>query len=579
MSKIPQIISNLEKQLNFLKKNVEENPVDINSEYIIKMHALLQELLDLTLSGDNIDIRKHNSIEKESIREEENGKLDIDVSLNVLFIDDNENVLDMIKEFFANKNINDYYLNSAVGLKEFLLKHPEIEIIVSDIRMPYFTGIDVLNIIKSDSNFAHIKVLLMSAYRDFENLVSGIEQGAFAFIFKPIKFEELIDQLLKAKNAIKFHREGKNDLQDSKKYNYNSFNLFVDSKLNIITISKYYPLKYHKVLENAKRVCDIFKCKVDCEKCDGSDCNICVFKRLINEAKYNMYGFTESSISVFSKVFNDILYLKVKCRVYDDRSTKFFFTIDDETQERKHQIESFTDERLNAVKRIAGGLAHEINQPLNSISAKIQTHLFDLSDRLEICYDEYIEDYKFMLMEVNKISTLLQNMRILGGKYKNIYFKEINILPILHKVLNQFKVELKYLNIEVSIDASSDYILLRSNETHLFQIFFNLLSNSLDSIEEKRSFLAKDFKGEISIVIDEQPDIINILFKDNGIGIKEENKFKIFDPFFTTKDVNKGSGLGLYIIYDIIINNYGGKISVDSVYKEYVEFNIKFPKR
>jgi signal transduction histidine kinase len=86
------------------------------------------------------------------------------------------------------------------------------------------------------------------------------------------------------------------------------------------------------------------------------------------------------------------------------------------------------------------------------------------------------------------------------------------------------------------------------------------------------------FEPTLSVTTRELAEAVEIRVRDNGIGIPEEVKDKLFQPFFTTKPTGEGTGLGLSISYDIVTQQHGGSITVDSEVGEYSEFTIRLPR-
>jgi len=112
----------------------------------------------------------------------------------------------------------------------------------------------------------------------------------------------------------------------------------------------------------------------------------------------------------------------------------------------------------------------------------------------------------------------------------------------------------------------------------LEQMFLNMIANAKDAIIEKMTY-TNDFTGKLEIITRTSPDyqnVIEILFKDNGIGISSEYRNKLFDPFFTTKEVGKGTGLGLSISYGIIKDHHGS-IDVMETSSDGTTFRIMLP--
>jgi signal transduction histidine kinase len=114
----------------------------------------------------------------------------------------------------------------------------------------------------------------------------------------------------------------------------------------------------------------------------------------------------------------------------------------------------------------------------------------------------------------------------------------------------------------------------------LNQAFMNLINNAIDTLEEKLSLPnCKDiyFIPTIQIATKIEGKMAEIRISDNGSGMKEEVRRKIFDPFYTTKPVGKGTGIGLSITYQIIVERHGGKIECVSEPGKGTEFAIAIP--
>jgi signal transduction histidine kinase len=112
------------------------------------------------------------------------------------------------------------------------------------------------------------------------------------------------------------------------------------------------------------------------------------------------------------------------------------------------------------------------------------------------------------------------------------------------------------------------------------RVFLNLLGNGFYAVG-KRQKEGGDaaFKPILKVATRQEGDAVEITVRDNGIGIPPEIRDKLFQPFFTTKPTGEGTGLGLSISYDIIAQQHGGTITVDSEPDAYTEFTIRLPRR
>jgi signal transduction histidine kinase len=108
------------------------------------------------------------------------------------------------------------------------------------------------------------------------------------------------------------------------------------------------------------------------------------------------------------------------------------------------------------------------------------------------------------------------------------------------------------------------------------RVLLNLFSNGFYAARRRQSMEA--MPGFDGVATRELGDAVEIRVRDNGIGIPEEVRDKLFQPFFTTKPTGEGTGLGLSISYDIVTQQHGGSITVDSKVGEYSEFTIRLPR-
>ncbi|MHC5725757.1 MAG: sensor histidine kinase, partial [Nostoc sp.] len=124
--------------------------------------------------------------------------------------------------------------------------------------------------------------------------------------------------------------------------------------------------------------------------------------------------------------------------------------------------------------------------------------------------------------------------------------------------------------------------LIKCDAGSLNQVFMNLLSNAVDALEESnqgRSF--PEISANLNAISIQTRQIdtnqVRIMISDNGIGISKEIRSKLFDPFFTTKPVGKGTGLGLFISYQIVTEKHGGNLWCESTLGQGTKFVIEIP--
>ena len=112
------------------------------------------------------------------------------------------------------------------------------------------------------------------------------------------------------------------------------------------------------------------------------------------------------------------------------------------------------------------------------------------------------------------------------------------------------------------------------------RVFLNLCGNGFYAANKRRKEGGEaDFRPVLKVATRELGDAVEVRIRDNGTGIPPEIKDKLFQPFFTTKPTGEGTGLGLSISYDIVTQQHGGTIAVDSRVGDFTEFTIHLPRK
>jgi two-component system NtrC family sensor kinase len=111
------------------------------------------------------------------------------------------------------------------------------------------------------------------------------------------------------------------------------------------------------------------------------------------------------------------------------------------------------------------------------------------------------------------------------------------------------------------------------------RVFLNLFSNGFYAAAQRgREAGETDFRPVLTVSTRNLGEVVEIRVRDNGAGIAPEIRDKLFQPFFTTKPTGEGTGLGLSISYDIVTQQHGGTIEVDSAFGKFTEFTIRLPR-
>ncbi len=232
--------------------------------------------------------------------------------------------------------------------------------------------------------------------------------------------------------------------------------------------------------------------------------------------------------------------------------------------------------KMNTLGQMSAGIAHELNQPLNVIKMGSQYMQMAMEKNHNSLEPELVEVALKISTQVDRASEIIKLMREFGRK-PDFKKEHVNINAVINAVLVIIGQQLKLHDIDVVLDLDDSIPPILAQPNRLEQVFFNLLANAKDAIQQKRETAGKTFPEQINISTYSKDDQVGVTVSDTGIGIPEEIKDKIFEPFFTTKEVGKGMGLGLSILYGIV-KEYGGEIDIESVPGQGTSFKHIFPR-
>lgn len=209
------------------------------------------------------------------------------------------------------------------------------------------------------------------------------------------------------------------------------------------------------------------------------------------------------------------------------------------TERESLKTQAMVNSRLSALGELAGGVAHEINSPLQIISGAARQ--IERKIKNDDCANpDNIENLELIQGTVKNISKIIKNLKRLSHKTSEEH-KQFAVIPFLENIKDFVKVSVKNAGISLEEDfLDRENFYLNASEVALSQIIVNLINNAVDELSTINN---RERVLRIDIHSDDNQKTISI--NDNGNGISQENLDKIFTPLFTTKDVGKGTGLGL----------------------------------
>jgi PAS domain S-box-containing protein len=233
----------------------------------------------------------------------------------------------------------------------------------------------------------------------------------------------------------------------------------------------------------------------------------------------------------------------------------------DITEQRILEQQLFRSQKMESIGTLAAGIAHEVGNPLTSISSLVQVIQRTTADEFAKEKLGLIKD------QINRIARIIRDL-VDFSRPSAYVIKPTDLNKVVREALNIVQYGKKVKDIAFTLELSDDLPSLPVVPDQLAQVFINILMNAVDSLDGR--------PGSIWIQSRANEDHAEVLVKDTGKGIDPEDREKIFEPFFTTKAVGQGTGLGLWVSYGIV-ESFGGDIEVESELGKGSTFKIKLP--
>jgi PAS domain S-box-containing protein len=258
-------------------------------------------------------------------------------------------------------------------------------------------------------------------------------------------------------------------------------------------------------------------------------------------------------------------------------------------------------EKMASLGQLTAGIAHEIKNPLNFVNnfAGLSVELLDelketaapaitaLDDKKRAEIDETIEMLTGNLEKIaehgrradNIVKSMLEHSRGSSGERRTVDLNGL-IEEALNLAYHGGRAQDQSFNVALERDYAAGLAPIEIVPQDITRVCLNLFGNGFyAATKHQREGGDPNFKPTLKVSTRDLGDAVEIRIRDNGIGIPADIKDKLFQPFFTTKPTGEGTGLGLSISYDIVTQQHGGTIEVDSRVGEYTEFTVRLPRR
>ncbi|MGD0622808.1 MAG: ATP-binding protein [Thermacetogeniaceae bacterium] len=320
----------------------------------------------------------------------------------------------------------------------------------------------------------------------------------------------------------------------------------------------------------------------------------------------------EGKLRYTDGIDHDVIFHKAPYEDIEGRLAGFVGVIIDVTEKKKIELQQILSQKLESIGQLAAGIAHEINTPMQYLGDNTRflrdgftdickligayRHLIasieenipagplasvrELEKQIDVGFltaeiPQAIDQSLDGIARLSKLVLAMKDFSHSGAREKAL----ADINRAIEVTATISKNEWKYVA-DLILDLQPDLPAVNCVIDEINQVVLNMIVNSAQAIAQACSDQGTDGdpgKGRITIKTRSNGDVAQIVISDTGIGIPQSIMHRIFDPFFTTKEVGKGTGQGLAITHDIIVNKHRGSIQVESEVGVGTTFTIQLP--
>jgi signal transduction histidine kinase len=257
-------------------------------------------------------------------------------------------------------------------------------------------------------------------------------------------------------------------------------------------------------------------------------------------------------------------------------------------------------QKMAALGQLTAGIAHEIKNPLNFVNnfAGLSVELLDKLKEAAAPAIAMLDESTLAEIDetVSMLSSNLEKIAEHGQRADGIVksmlehsrggtgdWRSVNLNTLVDEALNLAyhgaRAQDQTFNIALERDFAASMPPIELVPQHMTRVLLNLIGNGFYAANQRRKRgNGGDFLPMLTVATRDLGDAVEIRVRDNGTGIAPEIRDKLFQPFVTTKPTGEGTGLGLSISYDIVTQQHGGTIEVDSEVDEFTEFIVRLPR-
>ncbi len=505
----------------------------------------------------------------------------------ILVVDDEAQIADMIT---ASLEANSYSAATAYGGEPGVdrVRAEKFDLVIMDIQMPGMDGITALGEMKKLD--PEIEVIIATGHGTMSTAIQSLRKGAFDYLHKPFEIKELLAVVERAMEKRKFNDIARAIFSTIKPDELPR--IIIDSAMRVLKADEALLALAGRDGRLAVAVSDGLDSEAErasrLELCarmspqfeDGGARGVALLENPAGDARFsgipdlsavrsalllpimeenrlagiiginrreNEENFGENDLQR-AKLFGSLVNLAL-------RNASLYRQL----QETQGQL--IQAEKMSALGQLAGGLAHEINNPLSGILGLTQLVLEKTPADTQSHQD--LKDIEKAVFRCKKIITSLLSF----ARQEKTRMEQVSVNEVIEETLTLCARQMELKRVRIERSFAQGLPMVSADFQQLMQVFLNLLTNARDAMPDG---------GAITVSTRLAGGTVEASIEDSGAGIPEDILGRIFDPFFTTKPAGQGTGLGLSVCLGII-NKHNGSISAHSAPQKGSVFTVRLP--
>ncbi|MDA8244688.1 MAG: response regulator [Elusimicrobia bacterium] len=505
---------------------------------------------------------------------------------NILVVDDEPQIAELISYALTSNG----YGISVAGDGETAVKlaaEGDFDLAIMDIQMPGMDGITALGELKKLD--PEIEVIIATGHGTMGTAIQSLRKGAFDYLHKPFDVRELLGMVERALEKRRFNDITRAIFSTVKPEE--QLRVIVDSVARILKAEESLLVLSDKdgkpriavsagVEDGPVKEQRLAMCARTLERLDGAPRPLILVENPSGNADFADLGGLEGvKFSLFLPLMEEnrptglinINRLASEAHFTEDdlQRARIFGSLVNlalrnsslyrrlrETQEQLIQAE-----KMSALGQLAGGLAHEINNPLSGILGLTQLVLENTPKDSQNYAD--LKDIEKAVFRCKKIIVSLLSF----SRQEKEHMEPCSVNEVIEETLTLCSRQMELQHIRIEKRLAPGLPLVSADFQQLMQVYLNLFTNARDAMPDG---------GQLTVATELRGEAVVSTVSDTGAGIKPEIAGKLFDPFFTTKPVGQGTGLGLSVCLGII-NSHKGRISAEGAPGKGSSFTIELP--